>query len=193
MRRRLLLVTAILVVAIAAAAGLAGRTARTDGQGSGRDGAVESRGTDNPATATDDEAARTRSTPTTSAGTSTTTAPAGSAAAGGAGDTGTAGSGDPGPPPPAPGDVVLLYTDGLTEGGTRTGGLSATWAAAYHREHHHLSAEDLCQGLLGEAAGRQPGGSLLDDQTVLVLRSALGVSRKPPTIRNPRAPSQGAP
>jgi hypothetical protein len=40
------------------------------------------------------------------------------------------------------------------------------------------------QGLIGEAAARQATQSLADDQTVLVLRSAQGVHRKPRTIHD---------
>jgi serine phosphatase RsbU (regulator of sigma subunit) len=68
---------------------------------------------------------------------------------------------------------ILCYTDGVTDAAVRVQRLyGARRVAAYHREHHHLNAEDLCQGLLSEVA-YQPGmASLGDDQTVLVLRSA---------------------
>jgi sigma-B regulation protein RsbU (phosphoserine phosphatase) len=68
---------------------------------------------------------------------------------------------------------ILCYTDGVTDAAVRVQRQhGARRVAAYHREHHHLSAEDLCQGLLSEVA-YQPGASTLgDDQTVLVLRSA---------------------
>jgi serine phosphatase RsbU (regulator of sigma subunit) len=83
---------------------------------------------------------------------------------------------------------ILCYTDGVTEDGPRADdSLSPKRAAAYHRDHAHLSAEDLCQGLVGEAATVQAAsGSLADDQTVLVLRSAGGQSRRPPTLAVPR-------
>jgi serine phosphatase RsbU (regulator of sigma subunit) len=70
---------------------------------------------------------------------------------------------------------ILCYTDGITDGGARAeDSLSARRAAAYHRDHARQSAEDLCQGIIGEAAAAHAaGGSLADDQTVLVLRSAL--------------------
>jgi serine phosphatase RsbU (regulator of sigma subunit) len=77
---------------------------------------------------------------------------------------------------------ILCYTDGVTEGGRDGDALDARRAAAYHREHAHLSAEDLCQGIVGEAAARSATGSLADDQTVLVLRSAGGLVRRPPTM-----------
>ncbi len=77
---------------------------------------------------------------------------------------------------------ILCYTDGVTEVGRPGEALDARKAAAYHRTNAHLSAEDLCQGLIGEAAQTQAAaGSLADDQTVLVLRSAGGVLRRPPT------------
>lgn len=70
---------------------------------------------------------------------------------------------------------ILCYTDGVTDGGARAeDSLNAQRAAAYHRGHCHQSAEDLCQGIVGEAAEAHAAtGSLADDQTVLVLRSAL--------------------
>jgi serine phosphatase RsbU (regulator of sigma subunit) len=80
---------------------------------------------------------------------------------------------------------ILCYTDGLTEGGRDDDALDARRAAAYHAEHAQLSAEDLCQAIVGEAAARSPTGSLSDDQTVLVLRSAGGVVRRPPTLQIP--------
>ncbi len=80
---------------------------------------------------------------------------------------------------------IVGYTDGITDGGSRAeNGLNADRVAAYHRQHHRLSAEDLCQGIISEAAGRQPGGSLVDDQTVLVLRSAHGIARRPRTTHD---------
>lgn len=81
---------------------------------------------------------------------------------------------------------LICYTDGITDGGTRgqSTGLNAERVTLYHRQHHRLSAEDLCQGLISEAAVREPGGSLVDDQTVLVLRSSQGVSRKPRTLHD---------
>jgi serine phosphatase RsbU (regulator of sigma subunit) len=82
---------------------------------------------------------------------------------------------------------ILCYTDGITEGGRPKEALDARQAGAYHRHHAHLSAEDLCQGIIGEAALAQAqSGSLTDDQTVLVLRSAGGIVRRPPTIQMPR-------
>jgi serine phosphatase RsbU (regulator of sigma subunit) len=80
---------------------------------------------------------------------------------------------------------LLCYTDGVIEGGRDADAFDAKRAAAYHRAHANLSAEDLCQGVVGEAAARALAGSLADDQTVLVLRSAGGVVRRPPTLHLP--------
>ena len=85
---------------------------------------------------------------------------------------------------------VVCYTDGLTEGGAAA--LTSARIAAYHRHNHRQSAEDLCQGLLSEAAGRQADGSLLDDQTILVLRSPLGGAPKLRTVRT-SLPAEGNP
>jgi serine phosphatase RsbU (regulator of sigma subunit) len=84
---------------------------------------------------------------------------------------------------------VLCYTDGIIEGGSSRGesALNAQRLAAYHQNNPRHSAEDLCQGVLSEAAARQPAGSLADDQTVLVVRSAAGIERKPTTTH--RAPT----
>lgn len=60
---------------------------------------------------------------------------------------------------------ILCYTDGITR---RSFG--APRITAYHQRQQHLSAEDLCQGLLSEISG-QSGALLEDDQTVLVLCS----------------------
>jgi len=77
---------------------------------------------------------------------------------------------------------ILCYTDGVTEGPRDGDSLDAQRAAAYHREHAQLSAEDLCQEIVGEAATQAATGSLSDDQTVLVLRSAGGTGRRPATL-----------
>ena len=45
--------------------------------------------------------------------------------------------------------------------------------ARFHQQHFQQCAQDLCQGLLNEAAAHYGSGSLGDDQTVLVLRSIL--------------------
>ncbi|HEX5270505.1 MAG TPA: SpoIIE family protein phosphatase, partial [Gemmataceae bacterium] len=47
---------------------------------------------------------------------------------------------------------ILCYTDGVVESERAEDSLNAERAAAYHRAHAHLSAEDLCQGIIGEAA-----------------------------------------
>jgi serine phosphatase RsbU (regulator of sigma subunit) len=68
---------------------------------------------------------------------------------------------------------VLCYTDGITDAGARTQrSFGAQRIAAFHAKYSHLSAEDLCQGLLSEIAVQPGQRSLEDDQTVLVLRSA---------------------
>jgi hypothetical protein len=63
---------------------------------------------------------------------------------------------------------ILCFTDGITDAASRTSG--ARVVAEYHRRNHHLSAEDLCQGLLSEVAART-GGLPGDDQTVVALCS----------------------
>jgi hypothetical protein len=67
---------------------------------------------------------------------------------------------------------ILGYTDGITDAAART---QRTFGGQrilkYHQACHHLSAEDLCQGLLNEVAVQPGKHSLEDDQTVLVLRS----------------------
>jgi serine phosphatase RsbU (regulator of sigma subunit) len=81
---------------------------------------------------------------------------------------------------------ILCYTDGVIEGGKPDGSLNPQRAAAYHRANAHLSAEDLCQGIIGETALTYAAtGSLADDQTVLVLRSAGAPVRRPPTLQLP--------
>jgi serine phosphatase RsbU (regulator of sigma subunit) len=66
---------------------------------------------------------------------------------------------------------ILAYTDGITDAAARTQrAFGARRIAAYHQANYQLSAEDLCQGLLSEVAV-QPGTTLGDDQTVLVLCS----------------------
>jgi serine phosphatase RsbU (regulator of sigma subunit) len=80
---------------------------------------------------------------------------------------------------------ILCYTDGVIESGRDS--LDAEKAAVFHRTNAHLSAEDLCQGIIGEAASTYAAtGSLADDQTVLVLRSVGGLARRPPTLPLPR-------
>jgi serine phosphatase RsbU (regulator of sigma subunit) len=79
---------------------------------------------------------------------------------------------------------ILCYTDGVIESARPDDSLNAERAAAYHKANAHLSAEDLCQGIIGEAASAYAAtGSLADDQTVLVLRSAGGLIRRPPTLQ----------
>ncbi len=81
---------------------------------------------------------------------------------------------------------ILCYTDGVIENERPEDSLNAERAAAYHRTNAHLSAEDLCQGIVGEAASTYAApGSLADDQTVLVLRSAGALLRRSPTLQLP--------
>jgi sigma-B regulation protein RsbU (phosphoserine phosphatase) len=69
---------------------------------------------------------------------------------------------------------ILCYTDGITDAAARLGcGLGSRFVTDYHRENCRVGAEDLCQGLLS-AVGTDHEAPLGDDQTVLVLRSALG-------------------
>jgi serine phosphatase RsbU (regulator of sigma subunit)/pSer/pThr/pTyr-binding forkhead associated (FHA) protein len=84
---------------------------------------------------------------------------------------------------------ILCYTDGVIENERPEDSLNAERAAAYHRANAHLSAEDVCQGIVGEAASTYAAnGTLADDQTVLVLRSAGAMHRRPPTLQMPPAP-----
>ncbi|MCC6418732.1 MAG: SpoIIE family protein phosphatase [Gemmataceae bacterium] len=67
---------------------------------------------------------------------------------------------------------ILTYTDGITDAAVRVQRVfGARRITAYHLEHYHRSAEDLCQGLLSEVAMNPGASSLGDDQTVLVLHS----------------------
>ncbi|HZT83330.1 MAG TPA: SpoIIE family protein phosphatase [Gemmataceae bacterium] len=68
---------------------------------------------------------------------------------------------------------VVCFTDGISEAPVQPRGtFGARRVAAYHARNAHLSAEDLCQGLIGEVAKLQGTATLADDQTVLVLRAA---------------------
>jgi hypothetical protein len=69
---------------------------------------------------------------------------------------------------------ILCYTDGITDAAARADRTTgARFVGEFHRQNHHLSAEDLCQGLLSEVSARaEMPATLGDDQTVLVLRSA---------------------
>jgi serine phosphatase RsbU (regulator of sigma subunit) len=68
---------------------------------------------------------------------------------------------------------ILCYTDGITDAAARTQRtFGAQRVSAYHQKNAHLSAEDLCQGLLTEVAVQPGVTSLGDDQTVLALCSA---------------------
>ena len=77
---------------------------------------------------------------------------------------------------------VVCFTDGITEAVTKSGRVFGHRAvAAFHQSNHQLSAEDLCQGLIGEVATQQRTVSLSDDQTVLVLRSVMRPAKTPAT------------
>ena len=69
---------------------------------------------------------------------------------------------------------IICCTDGIADAAVRAEvGFGARVVTSYHLQNYHLSAEDLCQGLLSEVSARQKGSaSLGDDQTVLVLRAA---------------------
>jgi len=68
---------------------------------------------------------------------------------------------------------ILCYTDGVTDTALRVQRVDgARRVAAFHQRHPALGAEDLCQGLLSEVAYHPGSAALVDDQTVLVLRSA---------------------
>jgi serine phosphatase RsbU (regulator of sigma subunit) len=68
---------------------------------------------------------------------------------------------------------IVCVTDGVADAAVRAErGSGLRFVAAYHERNHHLSAEDLCQGLLSEVSAHSDPASLGDDQTVLVLRSA---------------------
>jgi hypothetical protein len=72
---------------------------------------------------------------------------------------------------------VLCYTDGVIDAVIRPQStFGARRVETYHQQNHQLAAEDLCEGLLSVVAQSQQAVSLADDQTVLVLRSALDVS-----------------
>jgi phosphoserine phosphatase RsbU/P len=74
---------------------------------------------------------------------------------------------------------ILCFTDGISESATDSGGVfSYSRVLDFHRVHHALNAEDLCQGLISEVAERQQIDSFPDDQTVLVLCSARSNGRR---------------
>jgi sigma-B regulation protein RsbU (phosphoserine phosphatase) len=78
---------------------------------------------------------------------------------------------------------ILCYTDGITDSKSRTQrALNTAHVMSFHQRNAYKSAEELCEGLIGDAASRQEAGSLADDQTVLVLRSTEGIQRKPKTM-----------
>jgi len=156
MPRRLLLVMAILVVALAAAAGLAGRTARTDGGGTGRDDAVESRGPDAPATGEREGDAPTTSTSPATATTTTAARSGTSDDRAGAGDREAAGPGDPGPPPSAPGETVLTADGlGIVDFGAPGPDVVAALTAALGPPDQDTGPNDRTQVLGACPAGRQ--------------------------------------
>ncbi len=84
---------------------------------------------------------------------------------------------------------ILCYTDGITDSKSRTQrALNTAHVRSFHQSNAPRSAEELCEGLISEAASRQEAGSLADDQTVLVLRSTQGIVRKPKTLKIKKSP-----
>jgi serine phosphatase RsbU (regulator of sigma subunit)/pSer/pThr/pTyr-binding forkhead associated (FHA) protein len=68
---------------------------------------------------------------------------------------------------------ILCCTDGVYQGINHPRyGWGAQCIAAYHLENGRLGAEDLCMGLLNSLAPSDRSDPLMDDQTVLALRSA---------------------
>ena len=159
MLRRLLPVTAILVVAIVAVAiaGFAWRATRTD-DGNGKDDAVESRGADAPGTDEGDVRTTSPSTPPTSPPMSATPAPTPAASddGDGAGATEAAGPGDPGPPPSAPGETVLTADGlGIVDFGAPGPDVVAALTAALGPPDQDTGPNDRTQVLGACPAGRQ--------------------------------------
>ena len=69
---------------------------------------------------------------------------------------------------------ILCFTDGVTDTVIRAQQtFGPRRVGEFHKEQRCASAEDICQGLLSAAAAQSETTSLADDQTVLVLRSAL--------------------
>lgn len=78
-----------------------------------------------------------------------------------------------GPIPLAPGDVLFLYTDGLTEGmddARRTWGEERLHASVDRHAAAGLDAESLVEAVLADAAAWRRPGSLEDDVTALAVR-----------------------
>jgi serine phosphatase RsbU (regulator of sigma subunit) len=73
----------------------------------------------------------------------------------------------------SPGDILVLYTDGVYDG-SDTEGLKLLEAVM--REHYRQSARDICNALLDHAVGqddilRQNGdAALIDDKTVFIVK-----------------------
>jgi serine phosphatase RsbU (regulator of sigma subunit) len=68
---------------------------------------------------------------------------------------------------------ILCCTDGVYQATNHPRyGRGARCIGAYHRDHGQLGAEDLCMGLLSSLAPSERSDPLMDDQTVLALRSA---------------------
>ena len=73
----------------------------------------------------------------------------------------------------SPGDVLVLYTDGVYDG---TDKYARELLEAVMREHCHESAQDICNALLNHAVKqderlRQSGETdLIDDKTVFIVK-----------------------
>ncbi len=70
------------------------------------------------------------------------------------------------------GDVLLLYTDGITESRDMHDGLQFGEARLemYLKTHHQKSAKDLVEGILQEVSAHESPGEPADDKTVVVIR-----------------------
>ena len=73
----------------------------------------------------------------------------------------------------SPGDILVLYTDGVYDGGDQQARLELE---AVMREHYRESAKDICNALLAYAVQqddllRQNGDdTLIDDKTVFIVK-----------------------
>jgi serine phosphatase RsbU (regulator of sigma subunit) len=73
----------------------------------------------------------------------------------------------------APGDILVLYTDGVYDGSDKQG---RELLEAVLREHHHQSARDICNAVLDHTLRqddrlREKGDeALIDDKTVLIVK-----------------------
>ena len=73
----------------------------------------------------------------------------------------------------SPGDILILYTDGVYDGSDR---LAQAQLEAVMREHYAQSAQGICNALLDHAVRRDEmlrqcgDGDLIDDKTVLIVK-----------------------